>query len=357
MKIVSIVGARPQFIKYAPVSRLMRENHEEILIHTGQHYDPEMSDIFFQELEIPNPDYYLGVGSGTHGKQTGEILAKTEEILAGELPDIVIVYGDTNSTLAGALAAVKLHIPVAHIESGLRSFDRAMPEEINRIVADHIADLLFCSTQTAVNNLAREGIVRGVFLTGDVMVDALRHNLEIAERKSRVLKTLGLQKRAFLVMTIHRPSNTDNKGNMSKIFDAIRKLSTTVIFPVHPRTRASLERFGLWDNLPENIIVTEPLGYLEMLNLMSHADKILTDSGGIQKEAYLLGVPCITLRENTEWVETLEGKWNVLAGASTEKILGALAQSRNTFPSQSCVFGDGHAAEKIIKNLEEWQHE
>jgi UDP-GlcNAc3NAcA epimerase len=351
MKIVSVVGARPQFIKCSPVSRQLRKDHQEILIHTGQHYDPEMSDIFFQELEIPEPDFHLGVGSATHGKQTGEILSKVEKILIEESPDIVLVYGDTNSTLAGALAASKLHIPVAHVEAGLRSFDRTMPEEINRVVTDHISDMLFCSTQTAVNNLNHEGICKGVYLTGDVMVDSLQYNLEIAEKKSQILRKFCLEKGSYMVLTVHRPSNTDKKKNMAQILASIRKLTQNVVFPVHPRTRSYLKDYGFWNTMPENIIVTEPLGYLDMLYLMQHADKILTDSGGIQKEAYIMGVPCVTLRENTEWVETLEGGWNVLAGAVMSRITAAVLRPRSALPARPCLFGDGHAAEKIVEDI------
>jgi UDP-N-acetylglucosamine 2-epimerase (non-hydrolysing) len=321
MKIISIVGARPQFIKCAPLSRELQKEHQEIIVHTGQHYDPEMSDIFFSELNIPRPVYHLNVGSGSHGRQTGEMLKKIEEILIKEQPDHVIVFGDTNSTLSGSLAAVKLHIPVAHVEAGLRSYDRRMPEEINRVLTDHMSSLLFCPTQTAVDNLAKEGITKGVYLVGDVMVDALEYNRGIAERKSGIIETLGLQNRDYLVLTVHRPSNTDSQKNMENIMTALGEFGRTTVFPVHPRTRKYLEEYGIWDNLPPNIIATEPLGYLDMLRLMSHARKILTDSGGIQKEAYILGVPCITLRDTTEWPETLADGWNVLVGADREKIL------------------------------------
>jgi UDP-N-acetylglucosamine 2-epimerase (non-hydrolysing) len=321
MKIVSIVGARPQFIKCAPVLRELRKDHEECLVHTGQHYDPEMSDIFFDELEIPRPDYNLGVGSGSHGKQTGEILAKTEEVLLKEKPGLVLVYGDTNSTLAGALAAAKLHIPVAHVEAGLRSFDHTMPEEINRVVTDHISDLLFCPTQTSVDNLAAEGITKGVHLVGDVMADALAYNRDIAQKKSRILETLVLTGKAYYVLTVHRASNTDSRENLTSIIRAIGEAGVPVVFPVHPRTRKYLQEYGLLKSLPANIQLIEPLGYLDMIRLMGSAQKILTDSGGMQKEALMLGVPCITLRENTEWVETVEAGWNVLVGADNCRIL------------------------------------
>ena len=320
MKIVSIAGARPQFIKCAPVSRELRKSHQEILVHTGQHYDPEMSDIFFDELSIPKPDYHLGVGSGSHGKQTGECLVGIEEVLEKERPSLVLVYGDTNSTLAGGLAAAKLHIPVAHVEAGLRSYDRRMPEEVNRVLVDHVSDLLFCPTETAVNNLLVEGITKGVYLTGDVMADALLHNREIAEARSGILGKYSLTRGQFLVLTVHRPSNTDNREHMESIIGAVGEYGKKTLFPVHPRTRKYLKLFGLWDRLPRNIIACEPLGYLDMLAAMGSAEKILTDSGGVQKEAYLLSVPCITLRENTEWVETVSAGWNVLTGSDRAMI-------------------------------------
>ena len=315
MKIVTIVGARPQFVKCAAVSREIRKDHTEILVHTGQHYDPEMSDVFFDELQIPKPDYNLGIGSGPHGRQTGEILTAVEAVLEKEKPDLVIVYGDTNSTLAGALAAAKLHIPVAHVEAGLRSFDRTMPEEINRIVTDHVSDLLFCPTENSVNLLAKEGITKGVHLVGDVMADVLAFNRELAAKNSRVLESLVLEPGNYCVATIHRPSNTDSKEALSAIIRAFGQAKVPVVFPVHPRTRKYLDEYGLLDRMPKNILLTEPLGYLDMIRLMGSAKKILTDSGGVQKEAYMLGVPCITLRENTEWVETVHDGWNVLVGA------------------------------------------
>jgi len=348
MKIISIVGARPQFIKCAPVSRVLRRECEEILVHTGQHYDPEMSDIFFKDLHIPEPDYHLEVGSGSHGKQTGAILERVEDVLTHELPDLVIVYGDTNSTLGGALAAAKLHIPVAHVEAGLRSYDRMMPEEINRVVSDHIASILLCPTQTSVDNLTKEGITKGVHMVGDVMVDALIHNTEIAKKKSNIIKRLGLKKHDYYVATVHRPSNTDDKKNLTAIIDAFRESGKIVVFPVHPRTKKYLHTYGLWESVSENIRFVDPLGYIDMLHLMSNAQKILTDSGGIQKEAYVMGVPCITLRENTEWIETLSGGWNVLVGADKRKILAAVVAEVQT-NTDNTVFGKGDTAEKIVR--------
>lgn len=308
-------------------------------MHTGQHYDPEMSEVFFEELHIPKPEYNLGIGSGPHGKQTGMILTKIEEVLLKEKPDLVLVYGDTNSTLAGALAAAKLHIPVAHVEAGLRSFDRTMPEEINRVVTDHISDSLFCPTENAVKLLAKEGITRGVHLVGDVMADVLEFNKTLAEKNSHIIETLGLEPGGYGVATIHRPSNTDNPDALSVIIRTFGKAEMPIVFPVHPRTRKYLKEYGLLGRMPTNVKIIEPLGYLDMIRLMGNAKKILTDSGGIQKEAYMLGVPCITLRENTEWIETLHDGWNILTGADDEKILSALMApipgkpQRNLYPA------------------------
>lgn len=350
MKILSIVGARPQFIKCAPLSRAIRKEHTEILVHTGQHYDPEMSDIFFKELQIPEPDYNLGVGSTSHGEQTGKMLIEIEKTLFKEKPDLVIVYGDTNSTVAGALTASKLHIKVVHVEAGLRSFDRSMPEEINRILTDHISDLLFCPTETAVLNLKNEGITTGVYNVGDVMLDALEHNIKIAEGKSTVLENMGLSSKEYLIATVHRASNTDSFSNLSSIVNAFCDVDIPIVFPVHPRTEKYLKHYGLWDKLCEKVKVIPPLGYLEMLKLMAHSRKILTDSGGVQKEAYMLGVPCITMRENTEWVETVEDGGNVLVGTDYKNIVDAIKCFKGS-TSKKDVFGIGNSSEKICKIL------
>ena len=352
VKIVSIVGARPQFIKCAPVSRELRKEHEEILVHTGQHYDHGMSAVFFEELAIPEPDYNLGIGSGTHGRQTGAMLGAIEDVLGKEEPDIVLVYGDTNSTLAGALAAAKMHVPVAHVEAGLRSFDRRMPEEVNRVLTDHASDILFCPTETAVENLAAEGIQAGVYPVGDVMVDALEFNRAVAEERSRILEDVGVGPGEYLVVTVHRPSNTDDHENMAGILGALGEAGMPVVFPVHPRTRKCLEGYGLFSRMPENVRVTEPLGYLDMLHLMAHTGKILTDSGGVQKEAYMLGVPCITLRENTEWVETVEAGWNVLVGARRGEIVRAIREFAPGERRES-IFGGGDASALIGKVFSE----
>lgn len=351
MKILSVIGARPQFIKCAPLSRELRKSHEEILVHTGQHYDPDMSDVFFKELGIPEPDHNLGIGSATQGEQTGKMLAEIEKLLINEEPDMVLVYGDTNSTIAGSLAASKLHIPVAHVEAGLRSFDRTMPEEINRIVTDHVSDILFCPTETAVTNLGNEGITEGVHNVGDVMMDALQYNIKIAEERSTILDDLDLSHQDFMVATVHRASNTDSIENLSSIVKAFCSVNAHIVFPVHPRTKKYLMQYGLWDKLCEHVNVISPVGYLDMLKLMSSSRKILTDSGGIQKEAYMLGVPCITMRENTEWVETVGDGWNVLVGADFNMIMDAIDEFEGT-GAKGNVFGSGDACRKICSILE-----
>jgi UDP-N-acetylglucosamine 2-epimerase len=352
MKIISIIGARPQFIKASVVSEELRKNFTEVIIHTGQHYDYEMSKLFFEQLNIPKPDYHLNVGSGTHGYQTGEMLKRIEEILIAEKPDLVLTYGDTNSTLAGALAASKMHVKTGHIEAGLRSFDKSMPEEINRIITDHCSDLLFCPTKTAVNNLKSEGITSGVYLTGDVMVDCLLKYIEVAEEKTTILEDLGIDRKRYLVVTIHRASNTDNRANLEQIVGALSEINEPIIFPIHPRTRKRLIEFGLYDKLinQKNIKVIQPAGYLEFLMLMKNARIIITDSGGIQKEAYILKVPCITLRENTEWVETVQDGWNVLVGAKKETIVNVCSVEESN-KSYNNHFGRGNASGKIVQYL------
>ena len=350
MKIASIVGARPNFIKCAPLSRELRKEFDEVIIHTGQHYDYEMDKVFFDELNIPEPDYHLGVGSGTQGYQTGEMIKRTEEILLKEEPDLVLVYGDTNTTLAGALAASKLHIKVGHIEAGLRSFDRRMPEEVNRVLTDHCSDLLFCPTETAVENLKKEGIKNGTHLTGDVMVDAFKENIKIAERKSRIFEALELKPKEYYLATAHRAENTDDFERLKNIVDAFCEIED-LVFPCHPRTEKCLKEFGLWNELVKSVKVIKPVGYLDMLMLEKNAMKILTDSGGVQKEAYVFKVPCITLRNTTEWIETVEDGWNVLAGADKEMIVRG-ASGFEPKGKQRNVFGNGRASEKIRERIE-----
>ena len=351
MKVVTVVGARPQFVKAAPVSRALRRDHIEVLVHTGQHYDRAMSDLFFEEMAIPRPDHELGVGSGSHGRQTGQMLIGIEEVLLAERPDWVLVYGDTNSTLAGALAAVKLGIPVAHVEAGLRSFNRAMPEEHNRILTDHCADLLFCPTQTAVDLLRGEGVTRGVHLVGDVMVDAALQFAEVARQRSTILAELGLTPKSYALATLHRPYNTDDPERLREVLAALESLRMPVVCPVHPRTRQRLAAMGNPQFAIRNSQFVDPVGYLDMLALEQSAALILTDSGGVQKEAYFFAVPCVTLRPETEWVETVATGWNRLVWGDAAVVVAAARRPWPVDPPPP-VFGDGHAAERIVRLLE-----
>jgi UDP-GlcNAc3NAcA epimerase len=358
MKIVTIVGARPQFIKAAVVSRVLRSvsKAREILVHTGQHYDEKMSDIFFKELEIQRPDYHLGVGSGFHGAQTGRMLEAVEQVLLEEKPDWVLVYGDTNSTLAGALAAVKLHISVAHVEAGLRSFNRRMPEEINRVLTDHASDLLFAPTQAAVENLCREGIPEErIHLVGDVMYDAALYYGEKARRESRVLERLGLRPESYILVTIHRAENTDDPLRLRAIVEGLCEVgkSVPVVFPVHPRTRKALERHRLFDEAVAYLRLIDPVGYLDMVMLEQNARLIATDSGGVQKEAFFYRVPCVTLRGETEWVELVELGWNRLvyphsANAVANGITEGLASPGGM---EREPYGNGRSGELIVQRL------
>lgn len=349
MKIVSIVGARPEFIQSAPVSRALRARHQEILVHTGQHYDYRMSQTFFDELGIPAPDYNLEVGSGSHGRQTAELLIRLEEVLLKEQPDLVIVRGDTNSTLGGALAAAKLGLPTAHIEAGERSYDRRMPEELNRLVADALADIYFCASQSAVKRLAAEGIQANVHWTGDVMLDALRFNRPIAEARSDALRRLALTPGGYALVTIHRAANTDDPARLANLVAALNQAPEPVLFPVHPRTRGALVKLGA--QFKAHVQLIEPVGYFDMLALEAGARLIATDSGGVQREAYFLGKPCVTLRDETEWTETVSAGWNVLAGNDPARI----AEVWRTFQppaEQPPIFGDGTAGARIAQILE-----
>lgn len=349
-KIAYVVGARPQFIKHASLSRKLTQNFKELLIHTGQHYDDNMSKVFFNELKIPMPDYNLGVGSYSHGKQTGRMLEAIEGVLLIHKPDLVIVYGDTNSTLAGALAATKLHIPVAHVEAGLRSFNRLMPEETNRILTDHLSNFLFTPSKNAVRNLGNEGIKENVYNTGDVMYDAILYNLLLAEKHSSVLTSLELAPQAYYLTTIHRAENTDNTQNLKLILQAYSNIKREIIFPIHPRTLSIINDNEI--TLSENIHVVDPVSYLDMLILMKNAIKILTDSGGVQKEAYFLRKPCITLRDETEWIETVQAGYNVLVGVNPEKIMYYV---NNPFEvvgaKKDSVYGVGNACDNIADIL------
>ncbi len=344
MRICTLVGARPQFVKAAVVSRALAEaGVEEILVHTGQHYDATLSQVFFDEMGIPPPAVNLEVGSGTHAVQTGTMMIRLEEYLQAQPAlDAVVVYGDTNSTLAGALVAAKLHLPLAHVEAGLRSFNRRMPEEVNRIVADRLSSLLFCPTQTAIDNLRQEGIVEGVHLTGDVMLDATRFFADRAATHRPLEALTSHRPQRYYLATVHRAENTDDPARLAGIFAGLGRLDAPVLVPLHPRTHARLGDISL----PPNVEPMEPVSYLAMLTLVQHARRVLTDSGGLQKEAFWLGVPCITLREETEWVETLENGWNRLASAS-EAIVEAVQQAP-TGPQQP--FGappEGTASEQI----------
>lgn len=348
MKVLTVVGARPQFIKAAAVSRELRKDNKEILVHTGQHYDQNMSDVFFKELDIPEPDYNLGIGSASHGKQTGEMLIKIEEVIKKEKPDVVMVYGDTNSTLAGALASSKLLIPVIHVESGLRSYNKAMPEEQNRVLTDHLSTLLFCPTETAVKNLEFEGITDGVKNVGDVMYDAVLYNIKLAEEGSNIIERLGLTPKGYILATIHRAENTNHKERLKEIVEAINESKEKIVLPLHPRTRGFLNSYNL--KFGDNVKVIEPVGYLDMLMLEKNARMILTDSGGVQKEAYFLEIPCITIRDETEWVETVEKGWNNLVGANKNLILKSI-QSFKPEGKPELVFGDGKAGRKICNYI------
>jgi len=350
MIILSIVGNRPQFIKTAVLSEKLRHLGKEILVHTGQHYDDNMSAVFFEELNLPEPDYNLGIGSGNHGEQTGAMLKAIEKVIMKEKPDWTLVYGDTNSTLAGALAAAKLHIKIAHIEAGLRSFNRKMPEEINRVVTDHLSEVLFCPTQTALNNLKAEGITRGVHVVGDVMSETLAFAIERADDRSQILQKLGLEANEYLLATIHRAENTNQINRLENILSALNALSEIVVFPAHPRTRFVIEKINF--QLKPHVRLCNPVGYLDMVKLEKSARMILTDSGGIQKEAFWLGVPCVTLREETEWVETVQAGWNRIVGTDSARIVETV---NNWWPDNDRpdIFRDSHPSRKIVEILNE----
>jgi UDP-GlcNAc3NAcA epimerase len=357
--VVTVVGARPQFVKASVVSRAFRATAaiEEFLLHTGQHYDENMSGLFFRELDIPEPDCHLGIGSASHGAQTGRMVEAIERTLLDIQPDWVLVYGDTNSTLAGALAAVKLHVPVAHVEAGLRSFNRRMPEEVNRVLTDHVADLLFAPTETAVKNLATEGIVGArVALVGDVMYDAALHYGRVAESESRVLQRLGLEPEAYVLATIHRAENTDDPARLAEILAGLAAVAshTPVVLPAHPRTKKALADHVALAKTRDSLRVIDAVGYLDMLMLEKHARAVATDSGGVQKESFFFQVPCVTLREETEWVELVELGWNRLvgqinAGSVEDTVVTALRAAKPE--STARPYGEGHTASEIVRRL------
>ena len=348
MRVLSVVGNRPQFVKSAPLSEAVRTiGIDEVVLHTGQHYDPELSEVFFEELGLAEPAYTLETGSASHARQTASMLPGVEDAILAERPDVVLVYGDTNSTLAGALAAAKLHVPVAHVEAGLRSFDRRMPEEVNRVVVDAISSALFAPSDLAVANLRREGIVEGVRQVGDVMADASRRLAPLARQRSSALADVGVEPGRYVVLTLHRPSNTTD-GPLREVAEGLAALGEPVVFPVHPRTRVALAAASV--ELPEHVRVLPPLGYLDFAALASQARVIATDSGGLQKEAYWYGVPCVTLRDTSEWVETIEAGWNRLVPTEAAALVAALADPPRGAERPE-LYGDGHAAARIAEHL------
>jgi UDP-N-acetylglucosamine 2-epimerase len=342
------VGARPQFIKAAAVSPMLRREHHEILLHTGQHYDDGMSDRFFRELPIPAPDIELGVGSASHAEQTARMLTGIERAIVEVKPALVLVYGDTNSTLAGALAAAKLHVKVAHVEAGLRSFNRRMPEEINRVITDQLSALLFCPSESAAQTLRREGITAGVHVVGDVMADALALASDPAG-DATIMESQQVRPRGYVLATVHRAENTDDPARLAAIAAGLSGAGERVIFPVHPRTRAALARLGV--RMSPQVTLIDPVGYRAMVALERHARVIVTDSGGVQKEAYWLGVPCVTVRDETEWIETVANGWNVLTGANAEKIVSAV-RGVAAPPARPPLYGEGQAVANIMKVLQ-----
>ena len=363
IKIVTIIGARPQFIKASVVSRAFTAHNQtdykpkikEYILHTGQHYNQNMNGVFFQALGIKKPDWQLHCGGMTsHAKMLAEMLTGIEKALIESQPDYVLVYGDTNSTLAGALAASQLHIPVLHVEAGLRSFNKKMPEEINRILTDHLSSMLFCPTYRAVQHLAKEGIHKGIFYTGDVMYDAALTFDKVAEEKSEILASLKLQPKKFRLCTVHRAENTDYSERLTQIIRAMVQIATPdcpVIFPIHPRTKVYLKNYNLFATIASNpsLQLIEPVDYLDMIMLEKNAATIFTDSGGIQKEAYFYRTPCITMREETEWTETVHAGWNQIAGFQSEKIMECL--TNNSVKTEIIEYGNGHAAEKIVNAI------
>jgi len=351
MKIASIVGARPQFIKLGPLSKKIREKHQEIIIHTGQHYDINMSGQFFDDLQIAQPDFNLEIGSGDHALQTGQMIIELGKVLNKIMPDMVVVFGDTNSTIAGALVSTKMQIPIAHVEAGLRSFNKEMPEEINRILTDHCSDLLFAPTETAMNNLKNEGLISKSYLTGDIMVDALMINKERALKKSNILDVLGLFEKDYLLFTLHRPYNVDSKENLKRIIAELSKIEKPIVFPVHPRTKKMIKSIDV--KVGNNFKIIDPVGYLDFIMLEQASKKILTDSGGIQKEAYMLKIPCITLRPETEWVETVETGWNKLVGFDSSLLIEAV-KSFSPNGEQEKIFGEFGCAEKVLEIIEDF---
>jgi UDP-N-acetylglucosamine 2-epimerase (non-hydrolysing)/UDP-GlcNAc3NAcA epimerase len=345
VKVVTVIGNRPQFVKAAAVSGPLRAEHEELLVHTGQHYDDELSTIFVQELAVPAPEIELGLGGGTNTEQTARMLAALGDLLGAQAPDAVLVYGDTNSTLAGALAAAQAQIPVAHVEAGMRSFDRAMPEELNRVLTDHVADLLLVSSELAAGNLAREGVTGDVDVVGDVMVDVARLLAPRARADDGPLRDAGVTAGEYVLATAHRAGTVDDRGRLERLVELLLGVEPPVVLPLHPRTRARLQEAGLLERLAAGTILRPPLGYLAFTSLLTRARAVLTDSGGVQKEAYLAGVPCVTLRDSTEWLETVDSGWNVLVDLDAAAARAALA--RPAPADRPELYGDGRAGARV----------
>ena len=348
MRILTVIGNRPQFVKAAAVSRLLRESAEELIVHTGQHYDDDLSRVFFDELGVPAPHRELGAGGGSNTAQTARILGLLEQVVAEAAPDLVLVYGDTNSTLAGALAARQAGVAVGHVEAGMRSFDRTMPEELNRVLTDHASDLLLCSTETAMHNLRSESVAGRAHLVGDVMADVSLSFRPIAEERSSALADHSLEPGGYLLATAHRAGNVDRADGLERLVAILEALPMPCVLPLHPRTAARLDAFGLRERLDraEGLLILPPQGYLDFMKLAMHARAVLTDSGGVQKEAYLLGVPCVTLRENTEWVETVEAGWNTLTGLDPDAVMAALERPAPGGERPE-LYGGGRAAERV----------
>jgi UDP-GlcNAc3NAcA epimerase len=348
VRVLTVIGNRPQFVKAAAVSGRLREVADEVLVHTGQHYDDDLSRVFFEELALPRPDHRLGIGGGTNGSQTARMLAALEPLVA-DGPDVVLVYGDTNSTLAGALAGAQAGVPVAHVEAGMRSYDRTMPEELNRVLADHAATLLLCSSARAAETLRAEGVAGAIVEVGDVMVDVAHLLAPRARARTDVLEAFGVTPGEFLVATAHRSGNVDDPARLERLVDLLLAVPGPVVLPVHPRTRARLESAGLLERLQAGVRLARPLGYLEFTALLLHSRAVLTDSGGVQKEAYLAGVPCVTLRSTTEWAETVETGWNALVDLDAEAAVAALACPRPA--ERPPLYGDGRAGERVVEAL------
>lgn len=352
MKILTVIGARPQFVKAFPVSRQLRQDHDEVFVHTGQHYDEEMSGVFFEELGIPEPDYNLGVGSGRHGQQTAEMITGIEECVLAEEPDLLLCYGDTNSTLAAGIVASKRETPLAHVEAGLRSYDREMPEEVNRVLTDHAADCLLVPSQRAAENLREEGITAGVYNTGDVMYDAVQLVRDRTEDRSGIRDDLGVDADEYVLTTVHRPHNTDDPDRLASILDALAAVPDEVVFPAHPRTTDAMQEYGLYEEAAEELTLIDPVGYVDFIDLTANARVVATDSGGVQKEAFFLGTPCVTMRDSTEWPEIVDAGWNVLVGGDPQRIEAELASSFDRPEDKPQPYGDGNAAVAVQKTLE-----